>query len=63
MSTDINEEPSPNDLRLIEEAIKRLRSPNETVTVDHETLFKALATEVRRGRRDISASLEPGTDF
>lgn len=50
---------SPNDQRLIEEAIRRLNATRPEGMGTHD-LYGALADQVRRGRRDLFTLVRAG---
>lgn len=50
---------SPNDQRLIEEAIRRLDAARPEGTGTHD-LYGALADQIRRGRRDLFTLVRAG---
>ena len=50
---------SPNDQRLIEEAIRRLHAARPDDAGSHD-LYRTLADQVRRGRRDLFTLVRGG---
>ena len=51
---------SQSDMRLIEEAVRRLDRSRAAGRFDHEAMVATLAVEVARGRRDLFSLVRAG---